>query len=305
MYQNNPVLSVNTLPTMYDLPSEDMDDINLVDPPLIDHLPTMYELPRENPEEMVLLEETSSACPVRDKFYDLQLRLLSETCLLNVEDFFIGIDMNLYYDIQHTGWYKRPDWFLVLGTSDSQFQSELRLNYLVWQESLAPFLMLELLSPDTEAEDLGQTLRAVGKPPTKWQVYEQVLRVPYYTVFDRYSNQFRMFCLHGVRYIELATSNQRFWFDDLKLGLGVWNGIYRGVEGQWLRWYDQLGIFVPTEQEGKLQAKQEAMEAKQEANKAKREAMEAKQEAEEAKQRANLLAAKLRELGVDPEDFLI
>jgi Uma2 family endonuclease len=295
MYQNNPATSVNTLPTMYDLPSEDMDDINLIDPPSIDHLPTMYDLPSEDSEEMGL----------PDKFHDLQPRLLSETCLPNVEDFFIGIDMNLYYDIKHTGWYKRPDWFLVLGTSDSQFQSELRLSYLVWQESLAPFLMLELLSPGTEAEDLGQTLRAVGKPPTKWQVYEQILRVPYYAVFDRYSNQFRMFCLHGVQYVEIAISNQRFWFDDLRLGLGVWTGIYRGVEGQWLRWYDQSCTWVPTEQEGKLQAKQEAMEAKQEAKKAKRETMEAKQEAEEAKQRANLLAAKLRELGVDPEDSLI
>lgn len=295
MYQNNPAVPVKTLPTMYDLPSEDMDDINLIDPPLIDHLPTMYDLPSEDSEEMGL----------PDKFHDLQPRLLSETCLPKVEDFFIGIDMNLYYDINHTGWYKRPDWFLVLGTSDSQFQSELRLSYLVWQESLAPFLMLELLSPGTEAEDLGQTLRAVDKPPTKWQVYEQILRVPYYAVFDRYSNQFRMFCLHGVQYVEIAISNQRFWFDDLRLGLGVWTGIYRGVEGQWLRWYDQSGTCVPTEQEGKLQAKQEAMEAKQEVKKAKRETMEAKQEAEEAKQRANLLAAKLRELGIDPEDSLI
>jgi non-ribosomal peptide synthetase component E (peptide arylation enzyme) len=83
----------------------------------------------------------------------------------------------------------------------------------------------------------------------------------------------------------------------LGLGLGVWTGIYRGVEGQWLRWYDQSGTWVPTDQEDKLQAKQETMEAKQEVKKA-------KQEAEEAKQRANLLAAKLRELGIDPEDSL-
>lgn len=48
----------------------------------------------------------------------------------------------------------------------------------LWQEGVAPFLMVELLSPGTEAEDLGQTLRVVGKPPTKWQVYEQILRVP-------------------------------------------------------------------------------------------------------------------------------
>ncbi len=243
MYQNNPVLTVNTLPTMYDLPSED-------------------------PEEMGL----------PDKFHDLQPRLLSETCLPNAEDFFIGIDMNLYYDVKHTGWYKRPDWFLILGTSDSKFQSELRLSYVVWQEGLTPFLMVELLSPGTEAEDLGQTLRVVGKPPTKWQVYEQILRVPYYAVFDRYTNQFRIFCLQGIQYVELAISGQGFWFDVLELGLGVWIGTYRGVEGQWLRWYDAAGNWVPFEQERTLKAEQRA---------------------ESAELRAELLATRLRELGLD------
>lgn len=249
MYQNNPVLPVNTLPTMYDLPSED-------------------------PEEMGL----------PDKFHYLQPILASETCLPAIEKNFIGVDLNLYYDVNHTSWYKRPDWFLVLGKSDDLAQSELRLSYVMWQEHIAPFLMLELLSPGTEAEDLGQTLRVVGKPPTKWQVYEQILQVPYYAVFDRYSNQFRMFCLQDTQYVELSISNQGFWLDALKLGLGVWTGAYRGVEGQWLRWYDQLGNWVPTNQESKLQAKQEAAEASQ---------------------RADLLAAKLRELGIDPETLKV
>jgi Uma2 family endonuclease len=294
MYQNNPPIPVNTLPTMYDLPSEDLDDINLIDPPSIDHLPTMYDLPSEDPEEMGL----------PDKFHDLQPMLLRETCLPSVEDFFIGIDMNLYYDVKHTGWYKRPDWFLVLGTSDSKLQSELRLSYVTWLEGLPPFLMVELLSPGTEAEDLGQTLQMVGKPPTKWQVYEQILRIPYYAVFDRYSNMFRMFCLQGTKYVEQIISGQGFWFDDLQLGLGVWIGVYEGVEGQWLRWYDDTGEWVLTRQEGELQAKQEAEEAKQEAEKAKQEAEKAKQEAEEANQRAALMAAKLRELGIDTNGML-
>ncbi len=49
--------------------------------------------------------------------------------------------------------------------------------------------VVELLSPGTEAEDLGQTLREMNQPSTKWQVYEQILRVPYYVLFDRYENQ--------------------------------------------------------------------------------------------------------------------
>ncbi len=257
MYQNNPVVPVNTLPTMYDLPSED-------------------------PEEMGL----------PDKFHDLQPHLLSETCLLATEKKFIGIDLNLYYDVDHTGWYKRPDRFLVLGRSDSPAQSELRLSYLIWQEQIAPFLMVELLSPGTESEDLGQTLRVVGKPPTKWQVYEQILRIPYYAVFDRYSNQFRMFCLQGTRYVEQIISGQGFWFDDLQLGLGVWTGVYEDVEGQWLCWYDAAGNWVPPKQERILKAEQRADEAE-------KKVVQEQQRADQERQRAELLAAKLRELGID------
>ena len=75
----------------------------------------------------------------------------------------------------------------------------------------------------------------------KWQVYEQILRIPYYGMYDRYANQFRLFQLVGVRYQEMPLAEQRFWFEELGLGLGVWSGRYRMAEGQWLRWYDAEG----------------------------------------------------------------
>jgi Uma2 family endonuclease len=242
----------------------------------------MYDLPSEDPEEPGL----------PDEFHDFQPDLLRETCRLpGVEDYFIGVDLNLYYDTKHTHWYKRPDWFLVLGVPASRSQEELRLSYLVWQEGAAPFLMVELLSPGTEAEDLGQTLRVVGKPPTKWQVYEQMLRVPYYAVFDRYSNHFRMFGLQFNQYVELPVTGQGFWFDALELGLGVWKGIYEGVEGLWLRWYDRSGQWIPTNQESVALAEQRADDAEQ--------------RADVANQRAELLAAKLRELGIEMDAKLL
>jgi Uma2 family endonuclease len=237
--------------------------------PDISRLPTMYDLLSEDPEEMGL----------PDEFHDFQPDLLRETCLLpNIDEYFIGVDLNLYYDTKHTSWYKRPDWFLTLGVPASTSQQDLRLSYVLWQEGVAPFLMVELLSPGTEAEDLGQTLRVIGKPPTKWQVYEQMLRVPYYAIFDRYSSQFRIFCLQGEQYVELNISGQGFWFKALDLGLGIWEGVYEGIAGQWLRWYDVTGNWVPTKQELLLKSTQQL---------------------EEANQRADLLAAKLRELGVD------
>ncbi len=202
-------------------------------------LPTMYDLPSEDPEEPGL----------PDEFHDFQPKLLRETCrpaAYPADQLFIGTDLNLYYDVAHPLWHKRLDWFLVLGKAPATQQQDLRWSYVTWQEGVAPFLVVELLSPGTEAEDLGQTLREVTTPPTKWQVYEQVLRVPYYALFDRYQNQFRLFRLVALRYEEMPLTDQRFWFKELQLGLGVWSGQYVGVQGLWLRWYDAARDWVPT-----------------------------------------------------------
>ena len=137
-----------------------------------------------------------------------------------------------------------------------------------------PFLAVELLSPGTEAEDLGQTIREVEQPPTKWQVYEQILRIPYYGMYDRYANQFRLFQLVGVRYQEMPLAEQRFWFEELGLGLGVWSGRYQMAEGQWLRWYDAEGQWLPTPAE---QGEQERQQAEQERQRAEQERQRAEQ----------------------------
>lgn len=240
-------------------------------------MPTMYDLPSENPEDLGL----------PDLFHLSQPRFLDETLHSPIESsrpILTASDLNLYFDGEHPQWYKRPDWFMVLDKPATTQQSELRLSYVVWQEVKTPFLVIELLSPGTESEDLGRTLREVNRPPTKWQVYEQILRVPYYGIFDRYINQFRLFCLWGTTYREIELTDQRAWFPDLELGLGVWAGAYQGVEGLWLRWYDNSG-WIPTLAE---RAEQEAQRAEQEA-----------QRAEQAESRAARLVARLRELGVE------
>lgn len=243
-------------------------------------LPTMYDLPSEDPEEPGL----------PDEFHEFQPQLLRETCqptTYPTDQVFIGTDLNLYYDSRHTGWHKRPDWFMVLGVERARNQRDLRWSYVIWQEGVDPFLVVELLSPGTESDDLGQTLREVNQPPTKWQVYEQILRIPYYAIFDRYENQFRLFQLVGTRYQPLSLTEQRYWFEELALGLGVWQGEYQGIEGLWLRWQDAEGQWVPTDNERTQQAQQQTAQAQQ--------------RAEQAQQRAEQLAEQLRALGVEPE----
>ncbi len=64
---------------------------------------------------------------------------------------------------------------------------------------MRPILAIELLSPSTRDEDLGQR-QPRGPQTTKWQVYEQILRIPYYVVFDRSTNELQVFQLVGNQY---------------------------------------------------------------------------------------------------------
>jgi Uma2 family endonuclease len=246
----------------------------------------MYDLPSEDSEELGL----------PDEFHDFQPKLLRETCQppALTEEILIGADLNLYYDSRHPQWYKRPDWFLVVGVAPADKQEDLRWSYVLWQEGVSPFLVVELLSPGTEGEDLGTNIRELGKPPVKWEVYERVLRIPFYVVYDRYENQLRVFALERGRYNAIELSAPRFWFEELGLGLGVWQGVYQGIEGQWLRWYDVRDRWIPTAVEGAEQERQRATQAEERAIQA-----EARAAAEE--QRAQKLAERLRELGIDPD----
>jgi Uma2 family endonuclease len=233
------------------------------DPPLPAKkiLPTMYDLKSEDPEEPGL----------PDEFHDFQPQLLRETFIppdFPKDEVFIAADLNIYYDTHHPLWYKRPDWFAVLGVPRLYEGKDLRLSYVIWQEGIDPSVMVELISPGTEKEDLGQTLREVNQPPTKWEVYERILRIPYYIVFDRYSDELKVFQNIAGRYQPMEIADNRVWLPELGLGIGLWQGNYQDVERLWLRWYDTAGNWISTPSE-----------------------------------KAERLAAKLQELGINPEDL--
>ncbi|MEM7648347.1 MAG: Uma2 family endonuclease [Cyanobacteria bacterium P01_A01_bin.70] len=221
-------------------------------------LPTMYDLPSEDPNEPGL----------PDEFHALQPQLLSATLSLSGyrdDNFFTGMDLNLYYDIRHPLCHKRPDWFLSLGVPRLYDHHDMRLSYVMWQEGVSPTIVVELLSPGTEAEDLGQRSRQPNQAPGKWQVYQDILRVPYYFLFDRYDNQFRAFVLNQGVYEPQTIDNQKFWVPALNLGLGIWQGHYQGIHRSWLRWYDANEQWIPTPQEAFEQERQRAEQERQQA----------------------------------------
>jgi Uma2 family endonuclease len=267
------------------------------------HLPTMYDLPSEDPEEPGL----------PDEFHDFQPDLLTQTCQsprYPRADYFIASDLNLYYDLEHTRWYKRPDWFLVLGVPQSRTRDELRWSYLIWQEEVSPFLVIELASPGTEDEDLGLTTRRENAPPTKWEVYEQILQISYYVIYDRSDNRFRGFHLEEGQYQELELWEGRLWFEELGLGLEQWQGRYEGVEMLWLRFYDAGGNWIPTPEERANTERERANTERERANTERERANLERERAdraaailEEERREKQALLELLRQKGIDPDDF--
>lgn len=236
-----------------------------------DSLPTMYDLPSEDPEEPGL----------PDEFHLWQPQLCSATFQppnYPSEQVFVASDLNLYYDVNHTGWYKRPDWFAVVGGSRFYDQRDLRLSYVIWQEQISPTVVIELLSPGTRDEDLGKREQR-GLQPTKWHVYEQILKIPYYILFDRYTDELQVWQWVNGYYQPQILAEPRIWLPSLCLGLGLWQGEFQGLSRQWLRWYDQndTWILLDVEKE-RLRAEQERL-------------------------RAERLAERLRLAGIDPDDY--
>jgi hypothetical protein len=123
-------------------------------------------------------------------------------------------------------------------------------------------------------------------------VYEQILKIPYYVVFSRYTNQLRLFNLRSQHYQEVQLTEPKLWLPEIKLGLGLWEGEYRGIHRLWLRWYDSEGNWLLTDTERLELVEQEMSLVEQRAE-------SAEQRAESAEQRAAYLAQRLRELGID------
>ena len=263
-------------------------------------LPTMYDLPSEWPEEPGL----------PDEFHDLQPQLLSRTLALadySRENWFAASDLNLYYDIHHPLWHKRPDWFLAVGVSRLYEQRELRHSYVTWQEGRSPHVVVEFLFPGTEKEDLGRFYsRRDGpegpvsehdtsadespqsdpleehQPPHKFAVYEQHLRVPHYITYDRRTQRLRYFQLLAGQYQEQppAATNPQIWLPDLKVGLGIWSGSFEGIPSHWLRWCADGGDWLWTDTERAEQAQGRAEQAEEQERAAKEQERQAREAAQ-------------------------
>jgi len=198
-------------------------------------------------------------------------------------------------------------------------------SYFIWRFGKPPDAVVEIVS-NREGGELG----------SKRERYAQ-LGVAYYVVFDpqRMLGEEILQCyeLRGRTYAPCAGG----WLGDVGLGVRLWEGEYEGMTAVWLRWCDREGNVIPTgaelaeaerqraeaerqraeaerqraeEEQRRAEAERARAEEEQRraeaerarAEEAQRRAEEARQRAEAERARAERLAARLRALGIDPDE---
>ncbi|TYQ30301.1 Uma2 family endonuclease [Pseudanabaena sp. UWO310] len=179
----------------------------------------------------------------------------------------IGSNFGLVASINSRTIVKAPDWFYVprVNPISEEFA---RRSYTPNLEGEPVAIAMEFLS-ETEGGELS--IRATP-PYGKLYFYERILQVPTYVIYDPSVPSIEVRCLQNGRYVLQEPNSQgQVWIPELDLFLGIWLGTRLGQSMNWLRWYDRSGKLL----------------------------LWSAEQAEQERQRSEILAAKLRELGVD------
>lgn len=185
---------------------------------------------------------------------------------------------------------KAPDWFYVPQVQPVA-PGKIRRSYTPNNEGDPVAIVMEFLSDS----DGGELSMRSNPPYGKMHFYEKILQVPTYITYDPYEVNIEVRYLREGQYIMQSANEQgRVWVPELELYLGIWFGQRLGQTMNWLRWWDKSGNLLLWSSE---QAQQERQRAELENQRAELESQKAEQE----RQRAEKLAAKLRELGIDPD----
>lgn len=181
----------------------------------------------------------------------------------------IGQDLGIYWritDPPERGALS-PDWFYVPNVPPT-LNGVTQRSYVLWQEYIAPLIVLEFVSGN------GSEERDKTPWTGKFWIYEQVIRPPFYAIYEANKATVEVYHLvEGQYYLLPANERGRYSINPLGIELGIWQGQYQNVTLPWLRWWDSQGNLLLTGEE----------------------------RAEIESQRAERLAAQLRALGVEPE----
>lgn len=222
---------------------------------------------------------TEDDTPVDNLFSEKQMRLLTEP----LHSFWRPPEGRTFLLAANVGVFPMasndplvPDVFLSLDTGlKTPFSEKRNRSYFIWEHGKPPDIVIEIVS-NKEGDELTRKLRG----------YER-MRVSHYVVFDPWhlasDATVTRFEFHADALIEAPGLS----FPRVGLGLTLWTGAFERESAEWLRWCLLDGTLVPTGAE-RAEAETQRAEAEQ-------------QRAEAEQQRAERLAAKLRELGGEPD----
>lgn len=180
---------------------------------------------QEHPQSILL---TDSILPVIEKLHP-------------DGNYCIGQDLGIYWRLTEPPdrGAEAPDWFYVPNVP-ATLDGQTRRSYVLWQEYIAPLIVIEFVSGDG-SEERDKTPPSQGKPGKFW-VYEQAIRVPYYAIYEVAKAQVEVYHLVENTY-EPMTPNQRGHYSVAAMGveLGIWQGWYPNADLPWLRWWDAKG----------------------------------------------------------------
>lgn len=190
----------------------------------------------------------------------------------------IAINMGLVARVAGKFVVKAPDWFYVPQVQPLS-PGVIRRSYTPYAEGAGVAVVMEFLS-DTPGDELSPR---DAFPYGKLYFYEQILQVPVYVIYDPYRRDLTVRYWQQGRYVVGTADDQgRFWLANMNLFLGLWSGERMGYDITWLRWWDRSGnlLLWPGEQ-----------------------VRLAEQRAAQEQRRAERLAAKLQELGINPDEL--
>ena len=178
---------------------------------------------------------------------------------------------------------KAPDW-VYIPFINPEFRPKEPRSYTPHLDGDVPSVVMEFLSDgDNDEYDASSG--------GKWWFYEKIVQVPSYVIFKPTSGRLEVYQLKtsGKYSPQIPDSNGRYWIPGINLFLGTWYGTEKERTGYWLRWWDNGGNMLLRSSENTAQ-KELRINA-------------AEQRAADAEQRADRLAARLRELGIDPNEL--
>ncbi len=196
----------------------------------------------------------------------------------------IGQDCGIYWRLTEPPerGAEAPDWFYVPSVSPL-FDGERRRSYVMWKAIIAPLIAIEFTSGNgVEEQDATSPFASQDSKAGKFWVYEQAMHIPFYVIYEVEKAAVEVYELIGGRY-QRCFPNQRGHYPIGPMGveLGIWSGEYLNQTFPWWRWWDS---------QGNLRLSGEARAAV------------AEQKLAASDLQAAQLAAKLRELGINPDE---